>query len=118
MTHGDDTGLMLPPKMAPIQVVIVPIWKKTDEKALVPDAVSSVAKILKTAGLEVKVDDSEQRTPGWKFNFWEMKGVPLRIEIGPRDVSNGTVSYLGEMFLESKEKFLGCPWNLQFCRPK
>ncbi|XP_058086857.1 proline--tRNA ligase, chloroplastic/mitochondrial-like isoform X3 [Magnolia sinica] len=91
MTHGDDTGLMLPPKMAPIQVVIVPIWKKADEKAGVLDAVSSVAKILKTAGVKVKVDDSEQRTPGWKFNFWEMKGVPLRIEIGPRDVSNGTV---------------------------
>ncbi|RWR74466.1 Aminoacyl-tRNA synthetase [Cinnamomum micranthum f. kanehirae] len=91
MTHGDDAGLMLPPKVAPIQVVIVPIWKTTDEKTGVLNAVSSVEKILKTTGFRVKVDDSEQRTPGWKFNFWEMKGVPLRIEIGPRDVSNGTV---------------------------
>ncbi|KAJ8646023.1 hypothetical protein MRB53_007771 [Persea americana] len=91
MTHGDDAGLMLPPKVAPIQVVIVPIWKTTDEKTGVLNAVSSVEKILKTTGFKVKVDDSEQRTPGWKFNFWEMKGVPLRIEIGPRDVSNGTV---------------------------
>eukprot|EP00268_Persea_americana_P054719 TRINITY_DN6295_c1_g1_i1.p1 TRINITY_DN6295_c1_g1~~TRINITY_DN6295_c1_g1_i1.p1 ORF type:complete len:210 (-),score=50.81 TRINITY_DN6295_c1_g1_i1:553-1182(-) len=73
------------------QVVIVPIWKTTDEKTGVLNAVSSVEKILKTTGFKVKVDDSEQRTPGWKFNFWEMKGVPLRIEIGPRDVSNGTV---------------------------
>ncbi|KAL6008260.1 Proline--tRNA ligase, chloroplastic/mitochondrial [Asimina triloba] len=114
MTHGDDTGLMLPPRVAPIQasgkltsmklfcvfilwgvgilqVVIVPIWKKADEKAGVLDAVSSVEKTVKAAGFRVKVDDSEQRTPGWKFNFWEMKGVPIRIEIGPRDVANGTV---------------------------
>ncbi|OMO52845.1 hypothetical protein COLO4_36928 [Corchorus olitorius] len=91
MTHGDDTGLMLPPRIAPVQVVIVPIWKKADEKTGVLNAASSVAEILKTAGLKVKLDDTEQRTPGWKFNFWEMKGVPLRIEIGPRDVSSGSV---------------------------
>ncbi|GMI99630.1 PROLYL-TRNA SYNTHETASE 1, OVULE ABORTION 6, prolyl-tRNA synthetase organellar [Hibiscus trionum] len=91
MTHGDDTGLMLPPRIAPIQVVIVPIWKKVDEKTGVLDAASSVAETLKTAGLKVKLDDTDQRTPGWKFNFWEMKGVPLRIEIGPRDVSSGSV---------------------------
>ncbi|KAE8733907.1 Proline--tRNA ligase [Hibiscus syriacus] len=91
MTHGDDTGLMLPPRIAPIQVVIVPIWKKVDEKAGVLDAAKSVAEALKTAGLKVKLDDTDQRTPGWKFNFWEMKGVPLRIEIGPRDVSSGSV---------------------------
>ncbi|XVF09921.1 hypothetical protein REPUB_Repub07fG0139000 [Reevesia pubescens] len=91
MTHGDDTGLMLPPRIAPIQVVIVPIWKKVDERTGVLKAVSSVAEILKTAGLRVKLDDTDQRTPGWKFNFWEMKGVPLRIEIGPRDVSSGSV---------------------------
>ncbi|KAK8478537.1 hypothetical protein V6N13_046600 [Hibiscus sabdariffa] len=91
MTHGDDTGLMLPPRMAPIQVVIVPIWKKVDEKTGVLDAAKSVAEALKAAGLKVKLDDTDQRTPGWKFNFWEMKGVPLRIEIGPRDVSSGSV---------------------------
>ncbi|XP_017637995.1 proline--tRNA ligase, chloroplastic/mitochondrial isoform X2 [Gossypium arboreum] len=73
------------------QVVIVPIWKKVDEKTGVLDAASSVAETLKNAGLKVKLDDTDQRTPGWKFNFWEMKGVPLRIEIGPRDVSSGSV---------------------------
>ncbi|KAL1565542.1 Proline--tRNA ligase, chloroplastic/mitochondrial [Salvia divinorum] len=91
MTHGDDAGLMLPPNLAPIQVVVVPIWKKADEKAGVLGASSSVKETLQAAGIKVKLDDAEQRTPGWKFNFWEMKGVPLRIEIGPRDVSNGSV---------------------------
>ncbi|CAL5204628.1 unnamed protein product [Lathyrus oleraceus] len=91
MTHGDDAGLMLPPKIAPIQVVIVPIWKKDDEKMAVLNAALSVKEALKNSGVKVKLDDSDQRTPGWKFNFWEMKGVPLRIEIGPRDVSSGSV---------------------------
>ncbi|KAL6291548.1 hypothetical protein ACE6H2_009058 [Prunus campanulata] len=91
MTHGDDTGLMLPPKIAPIQVVIIPIWKKDDDRAGVLNAASSVKEALQAAGIKVKLDDSDQRSPGWKFNFWEMKGVPLRIEIGPRDVSSGSV---------------------------
>lgn len=91
MTHGDDAGLMLPPRIAPIQVVIIPIWKKDEDKVGVLHAASSVKKILETAGVKVILDDSDQRTPGWKFNFWEMKGVPLRIEIGPRDVSSGSV---------------------------
>ncbi|XP_010496792.1 PREDICTED: proline--tRNA ligase, chloroplastic/mitochondrial [Camelina sativa] len=91
MTHGDDTGLMLPPKIAPIQVVIVPIWKKDNEKTGVLSAASSVKEALQTAGFRVKLDDTDQRTPGWKFNFWEMKGIPLRIEIGPRDVSSNSV---------------------------
>ncbi|RDX66604.1 Proline--tRNA ligase, chloroplastic/mitochondrial [Mucuna pruriens] len=91
MTHGDDAGLMLPPKMAPIQVVIVPIWKKDDEKEAVLNAALSVKEVLQRSGIKVKLDDSDQRTPGWKFNFWEMKGVPLRIEIGPRDVASGSV---------------------------
>ncbi|XP_027922493.1 proline--tRNA ligase, chloroplastic/mitochondrial [Vigna unguiculata] len=91
MTHGDDAGLMLPPKIAPIQVVIVPIWKKDDEKAAVLNAALIVKDVLQKSGIRVKLDDSDQRTPGWKFNFWEMKGVPLRIEIGPRDVASGSV---------------------------
>ncbi|XP_004501611.1 proline--tRNA ligase, chloroplastic/mitochondrial [Cicer arietinum] len=91
MTHGDDAGLTLPPKIAPIQVVIVPIWKKDDEKMAVLNAAVSVKETLQSSGVKVKLDDSDQRTPGWKFNFWEMKGVPLRIEIGPRDVSSGSV---------------------------
>ncbi|XP_021775524.1 proline--tRNA ligase, chloroplastic/mitochondrial-like [Chenopodium quinoa] len=91
MTHGDDAGLMLPPRVAPIQVVIVPIWKKEEEKLGVLDAGISTYEALKSAGIKVKFDDSEQQTPGWKFNFWEMKGVPVRIEIGPRDVLNKSV---------------------------
>lgn len=91
MTHGDDGGLMLPPKLAPIQVVIIPIWKKDGDKAEVLSAASSVKESLQTAGIKVKLDESEQRTPGWKFNFWEMKGVPLRIEIGPKDVASQSV---------------------------
>ncbi|KAF2600838.1 hypothetical protein Bca4012_049197 [Brassica carinata] len=91
MTHGDDTGLMLPPKIAPIQVVIVPIWKKDSEKTEVLSAASSVKEVLQTAGVRVKLDETTERTAGWKFNFWEMKGVPIRIEIGPRDVSSNCV---------------------------
>lgn len=91
MTHGDDAGLMLPPRLAPVQVIVIPIYKKADEKSGVISAASSVKDALQSAGVKVKLDDSEQRTPGWKFNFWEMKGVPLRIEIGPRDVASGSV---------------------------
>ncbi|XP_057951831.1 proline--tRNA ligase, chloroplastic/mitochondrial isoform X2 [Malania oleifera] len=91
MTHGDDAGLMLPPRIAPTQVIVIPIWKKVDEKTRVLNAASSVKEVLKTAGIKVGIDDSDQRTPGWKFNFWEMKGVPLRIEVGPRDVASGSV---------------------------
>ncbi|XP_019177926.1 PREDICTED: proline--tRNA ligase, chloroplastic/mitochondrial [Ipomoea nil] len=91
MTHGDDAGLLLPPWLAPIQVIIIPIWKKDNEKTGVLSTASSVKEILQAAGVKVKIDDSEQKTPGWKFNFYEMKGVPLRIEIGPRDVSSGSV---------------------------
>ncbi|WMV11691.1 hypothetical protein MTR67_005076 [Solanum verrucosum] len=91
MTHGDDAGLLLPPRLAPVQVIIIPIWKKDNEKAGVLTASSSVKETLQAAGIKVKIDDSDQRTPGWKFNYYEMKGVPLRIEIGPRDVSSGTL---------------------------
>ncbi|KAK9050750.1 hypothetical protein SSX86_030281 [Deinandra increscens subsp. villosa] len=91
MTHGDDAGLMLPPRLASIQVVIVPIWKKANEKDEVLDAALSIKDVLHVAGIKVKLDDSDQKTPGWKFNFWEMKGVPIRIEIGPRDVSSKSV---------------------------
>jgi prolyl-tRNA synthetase len=86
MVHGDDAGLVLPPRLAPIQVVIVPIYKTDEEKAAVLEVAGQVAASLK--GLRVKLDDREQMTPGFKFNDWEMRGVPLRIEVGPRDVKN------------------------------
>ena len=91
MTHGDDQGLILPPRLAPIQVVIVPIWKKAAEKESVLPVARELAARLKEDGLRVEVDDTDNKTPGWKFNYWEMKGVPLRVEIGPRDVAKKAV---------------------------
>ena len=85
MTHGDDNGLILPPKIAPVQVVIIPI---AAHKQGVTEAVGAIYETLKQAGLRVSVDDSDQ-SPGWKFAEHEMKGVPLRIELGPKDVENG-----------------------------
>ncbi|MFP4395902.1 MAG: proline--tRNA ligase [Anaerolineales bacterium] len=90
MTHGDDQGLVLPPHLAPIQVVIVPIWRKDKEKVEVLTAADKIAKRLQ-GHLRVKIDTREGLSPGWKFNDWEMRGVPLRVEIGPRDIANETV---------------------------
>lgn len=84
MTHGDNNGLVLPPAVAPIQVVIIPV---AQHKPGVLDKVAEVEKQLKAAGLRVKTDTSEQ-SPGWKFAEYEMRGVPIRIEIGPRDIEN------------------------------
>jgi len=90
MAHGDDKGLRLPPRLAPIQVVIVPIWRTDDQKDAVMEAVEGVRRELVDAGVRVHVDSREGLTPGFKFNDWEMRGVPLRMEIGPRDVESGT----------------------------
>ncbi|TVR23846.1 MAG: proline--tRNA ligase [Anaerolineaceae bacterium] len=87
MAHGDDQGLRLPPKLAPIQVVAVPVYKNDDERAPVLDAVQRIVAELKAAGIRVHVDDRDER-PGFKFNDWEMRGVPVRLEIGPKDVQN------------------------------
>jgi prolyl-tRNA synthetase len=91
MVHGDDQGLVLPPRLAPIQVVVVPIFKTDEEKSQVLPAASKVREALFTAGIRVRVDEREGMSPGFKFNDWEMRGVPLRIEIGPKDVAKGTV---------------------------
>ncbi|MDO9131136.1 MAG: His/Gly/Thr/Pro-type tRNA ligase C-terminal domain-containing protein, partial [Anaerolineales bacterium] len=93
MTHGDDQGLILPPRLAPIQAVIVPIFKSDPETAAVMEAVHRVQAELKAAGIRVKVDDRTEVTPGFKFNDWEMRGVPLRIEIGPKDVEKGSAAF-------------------------
>ena len=90
MTHGDDQGLVLPPNLAPYQVVIVPIYRKDEEKNAVMEAVDKIVRGLD--GLRVFVDRREGLTPGFKFNDWELKGVPLRIEVGPKDVKNGTLA--------------------------
>ena len=92
MTHGDDKGLILPPRLAPIQVVIVPIYKNADEKSVVMAVTDRVFQELKTAGIRLKVDDREEVTPGFKYNDWEMRGVPLRMEIGPKDVEKNSVA--------------------------
>jgi prolyl-tRNA synthetase len=89
MSHGDDQGLRLPPSVASTQVVVVPIWRKADESASVLSVSRDVASKLSAAGFRVKHDEREGVTPGFKFNDWEMRGVPLRIEIGPRDVVSG-----------------------------
>jgi len=85
MTHGDDRGLVLPPRIAPIQIIIVPIVFKENKETVIAKA-KEVAKKLKAKNYNVELDDRDAYTPGWKFNEWELKGVPLRIEIGPRDV--------------------------------
>jgi len=90
MAHGDDKGLIMPPKLAPYQVVIIPIYKNEEEKTTVMDAVGRIRQQLKD--LRVTVDDREGVRPGFKFNDWEMRGVPVRVEVGPRDVANGTVA--------------------------
>ncbi len=92
MTHGDDKGLILPPRLAPIQTVIVPIFKTDDEKSIVTTEVDKVKKELSDAGIRVKVDSRDNLTAGYKFNDWEMRGVPTRIEIGPRDVKNNSAA--------------------------
>ena len=91
MTHGDDQGLILPPKLAPTQVVIVPIYKTEDEYSRVMEVVHKVRADLKDFRLHI--DDRRELTPGFKFNDWEMRGVPLRIEIGPKDVEKSTVAF-------------------------
>ena len=88
MVHGDDQGLILPPKLAPIQVIVVPIWTSEEEKGQVLAAIKGITEGFGEA-LRYKVDDREEHSPGWKFNEWEMRGVPLRMEIGPRDVAEG-----------------------------
>ncbi len=87
MVHGDDAGLRMPPRVAPIQVVIVPIWRKEPEREAVAGAVSALEKQLRSAGIRIHTDWREE-TPGFKFNDWELRGVPLRLEIGPKDVQN------------------------------
>lgn len=91
MAHSDDDGLILPPRIAPFQVVIVPIFKGADQKALIDARVAELVKELKAAGVRVKYDDNENARPGWKFAEYELKGVPVRVAIGARDLENNTV---------------------------
>jgi len=87
MVHGDDQGLVLPPKLAPYQVVIVPIFKNEEEKSSVMSAAKELKSQLAKAAIRVTLDEREGQSPGWKFNDWEMRGVPVRVELGPKDVA-------------------------------
>jgi prolyl-tRNA synthetase len=92
MTHGDDKGLVLPPRLAPIQVVMVPIFKNESEKRQVMPVADDLFAALRAAGVRVKMDDREEVTPGFKYNDWELRGVPLRMEIGPKDIEKNSVA--------------------------
>lgn len=91
MTHSDDNGLVLPPKLAPIQVVIVPIYRNEEQYQAICDKGHEIKQLLEKAGIRVKLDDRDTQKPGFKFNEWEFKGVPVRLAIGPRDLEYGTV---------------------------
>jgi prolyl-tRNA synthetase len=91
MTHSDDEGLVLPPKLAPIQVVIVPIYRSEEELAQITEKVNEISKKLKSLGISVKFDNDDNRRPGWKFAEYEMKGVPVRLAVGPRDLAQNQV---------------------------
>jgi prolyl-tRNA synthetase len=108
MTHGDDRGLVLPPRVAPHQVVVVPIFRKDEERAAVMAKVDQVATALTQRGIRVHVDAREKMTPGARFFEWETKGVPFRIEIGPKDVANGQL-VLARRIPEGEERKLFLP---------
>jgi len=91
MTHGDDKGLVLPPKVAPIQVVIIPIYYSKEDKENVLQKACQIKDSLSNNDIRVHLDDREQMTPGFKFNDWEMKGIPIRIEIGPKDIAKNQI---------------------------
>lgn len=91
MSHSDDNGLVLPPNLAPFQVVIVPIYKGDDQLAQISEKVDELIAKLKALGISVKYDDNDMKKPGWKFAEYELKGVPVRLGIGARDLENGTI---------------------------
>lgn len=91
MAHSDDNGLVLPPKLAPFQVVIVPIYRSQEQLAQIDDKVAGIVKALKALGISVKYDNADNKKPGWKFSEYELKGVPVRLAMGGRDLENNTV---------------------------
>jgi prolyl-tRNA synthetase len=91
MAHSDDEGLVLPPNLAPIQVVIIPIYKNEDQLEIINEKAMAIKSQLETKGISVKYDNRDTHKPGWKFADYELKGIPVRISIGPRDVENSTV---------------------------
>lgn len=104
MAHGDDTGLVLPPRLAPIQAVIVPIWRNEEQQEAVLTASREVSTELEAVGIRVHLDDREGMNPGAKYYDWERKGVPVRLEIGPRDVESGSVMTVRRFTPEGEER--------------
>ena len=102
MTHSDDNGLVLPPRLAPIQVVIVPITKGNDQLAAISERLQPIIDELKAAGISVKYDDSDNKRPGFKFADYELKGVPVRLVMGGRDLENGTIEVMRRDTLEKE----------------
>ena len=102
MAHSDDNGLVLPPKLAPFQVVIVPIYKQDEQLVAISEKVETIVSKLKSVGISVKYDNNDNKKPGWKFAEYELKGVPVRIAIGPRDLENGTVEVARRDTLEKQ----------------
>ena len=102
MTHSDDNGLVLPPKLAPIQVVIIPIYKNDEQLALISEKVNPIVDELRRRGISVKYDDADNKRPGFKFADYELKGVPVRLAIGARDLENGTVEVMRRDTLEKE----------------
>lgn len=106
MAHSDNNGLVLPPKLAPFQVVIVPIYRKTEQLAEVSEKVDEIITKLEARGISVKYDNRDTQRPGWKFAEYELKGVPVRLAVGPRDLENGTVEVARRDTLEKSVQSL------------
>lgn len=102
MTHSDDNGLVLPPKLAPIQVVIVPIWKTDEQLEAINNKVAQIKENLQAMGISVKYDNDDQKRPGFKFADYELKGIPVRVVIGARDMENGTAEIMRRDTLEKE----------------
>lgn len=104
MSHSDDNGLVLPPHLAPIQVVIVPIYRSNEQLAQISEKVAGIVARLKALGISVKYDDADNRKPGWKFAEYELKGVPVRLAMGGRDLENGTIEVMRRDTLEKETR--------------
>ena len=102
MSHSDDNGLVLPPHLAPIQVVIIPIYRSEEQLAQISEKVNGIVAKLKALGISVKFDDADNKKPGWKFAEYELKGVPVRLAMGGRDLENNTIEVMRRDTLEKE----------------
>jgi len=102
MAHSDDNGLILPPKLAPIQIAIVPVFKNEEQRSAISEKAFAIQKALEQKGLRVKYDDRDTHKPGWKFTEYEFKGIPVRLTIGPRDIEQGTIEITRRDTLEKE----------------